>query len=103
MPHDPGPAPTPRGASAPEVTGARRPSRASARVADGPLPPPSGGEPGPTPGRPLGDDDLADEIELYGAVVAAASATDGQMSTAEIDDALGVPRAPGAAAAAEET
>ncbi|MEJ5946671.1 hypothetical protein WDZ17_15335 [Pseudokineococcus basanitobsidens] len=45
------------------------------------------------PTRPLGDDDLADEIELYGAVVVAASAKEGELSPQEIDDALGVPGA----------
>ena len=39
----------------------------------------------------LGDDALADEIELYGAVVVAASEKEGRLTPAEIDEALGVP------------
>ncbi|WP_299037569.1 hypothetical protein [uncultured Pseudokineococcus sp.] len=39
----------------------------------------------------LGDDALADEIELYGAVVVAASEKDGCLTAAEIDEALGMP------------
>jgi len=39
----------------------------------------------------LGDDALADEIELYGAVVVAASEKEGSLTHAEIDEALGVP------------
>lgn len=39
----------------------------------------------------LGDDALADEIELYGAVVVAASEKEGSLTADEIDEALGVP------------
>ncbi|GAA2016618.1 hypothetical protein WDZ16_14495 [Pseudokineococcus marinus] len=50
------------------------------------------GAPDPTPGTgSLGDAALADEIELYGAVVVAASEKDGSLTDAEIDAALGVP------------
>ncbi|MEJ5866805.1 hypothetical protein WDV85_03505 [Pseudokineococcus sp. 5B2Z-1] len=46
----------------------------------------------PTPGTgSLGDAALADEIELYGAVVVAASEKDGSLTDDEIDAALGVP------------
>ena len=56
---------------------------------------PDGGQVTPVPLRPvragaLGDVELADEIELYGAVVVAASEKDGSLTPAEIDDALGV-------------
>lgn len=51
---------------------------------------------------PLGDADLADEIELYGAVVVAASEKEGRLSPAEIDAALGLsPSSPPAPADGE--
>jgi hypothetical protein len=42
--------------------------------------------------RRLDDDDLAEEIELYGDLVVAASESDTALSTAEIDRLLGVTR-----------
>lgn len=62
---------------------------------------PDGGQVTPVPLPPvppgaLGDVELADEIELYGAVVVAASEKDGSLTPAEIDDALGVDDAPAA-------
>ena len=59
---------------------------------------PPGGAARRAPASSLGDDALADEIELYGAVVVAASEKEGSLTHAEIDEALGVP-APGAAGA----
>lgn len=61
-------------------------ARGGAGVGAGP------GDAAPGGGR-LGDAALADEIELYGAVVVAASEKDGSLTDDEIDAALGVPPA----------
>ncbi|GAA1885312.1 hypothetical protein [Lapillicoccus jejuensis] len=42
----------------------------------------------------LRDDALADEITLVGELIVAASASDGPLSAAEVDEALGVRRGP---------
>lgn len=43
--------------------------------------------------RRLADNELADEIELYGELVVAASESDRELSLREIDQALGLERA----------
>lgn len=42
--------------------------------------------------RRLADNELADEIEMYGELVVAASESDGELSLPEIDAALGLER-----------
>ena len=50
--------------------------------------------PDPIVGMDLTDGPLQDEIELVGDLVVAASASDGPLSEAEIDEVLGIAQAP---------
>ncbi|HEX5524988.1 MAG TPA: hypothetical protein VFX53_16215 [Pedococcus sp.] len=58
--------------------------------------------PDPIVGMDLTDGPLQDEIELVGDLVVAASASEGPLSEAEIDEVLGIAQAQRAGAAAHK-